>query len=842
MPDYRIFKATNYYHAGADAHQFGIPALVGFSTPSFITYVRITGTNDGSYIGDKLWYTGHETPDSENLGTYVSSPTLALHFQAAFGTPPADHLEVCAFYATPPMSRRGSILVSHCWMGLGMDGKFRLFRGQPTFPNPTGDVLAIADTAIPGTYAGPWGPTNPLRADDTPGHLRTYVVYVKIHATDGEWHVWEEDVKLASFTGLDTLGASEHSTEIHAYSIGQRPPQPDLDNLGNLLPGSNPFVGSAQYQARYQHLVVADQVIGRCRVHTQLPAAVGFYDHWGTAVDQFARDSPFDKVTVVRDNTFDGAAYFPDLDATYIPSSGLFQTYTHAGLPALGATEYVIAVGVNNYAAAAIGSALPRGAIRPLLMIDPAHIELYLGEPRPLWEAYTADWPNLPNGHSGSGSDLDDFIGTEGFRFWQDWWTDPALLNVATVDAAEFGCSADTALEALLSQVTMLVVTAIPLCEGPPDNPYPPDPPDPGPLPLILKVEQVGQRRDVITPTAIASGVGVLTSGGRRIVRNMAVMQQGRLRPLAIGSDQFPEHPGPYPPHFDPCAILDEVTPIDVVPIPLVGRFFGISKAPLSVCGPIFTGTKEAIGGWTPGNLAIAASKGVKLMTAQGGTDQYLLNGVWNKDRFVAVTVAKLGPMLSTLQSFTASSDYIGHSMADDIAGDHFWDKSHQIPGDGIPHDELAVAVAELHAALPGIRLGIRARPSQFASNLGFDFYSAQWSGFRNGTPFAFGATEYAIAAVRDAFVSLDLNYVHGGDGSSGLVFIDGTLWSGNYECSAVEVIAYLTGMFNGAASVDPSAPKLIGSLGYKYVPEYLTRPGMIDALVTGRNVLAGIP
>ncbi len=375
-------------------------------------------------------------------------------------------------------------------------------------------------------------------------------------------------------------------------------------------------------------------------------------------------------------------------------------------------------------------------------------------------------------------------------------------------------------------------------CEGGPDNPYPYGPP---PIATLIGGIGVGDATDwnqVAIPQDAATG-----AHGHDLLSLAAsalaawVGDGGVWRPAGLDSDQLPYPETPFPPYFDPCRLLPEVVPGTVVPIPLTARIFGISQAPLSICGQIFNGTKDATGGWIPGDLAYAAARGLKLYTAQGGSStlRHPTTGAWSLSHFVSGTVAKVGPILSTLQSYTTSGVYFGYSMADDIFGGHFW------PPSGIPHNELASAVAQLKIQLPGIRLGVRARPSQFSFNLGFDFYAAQYIS-RHGSPNTFGATEYAIARGWNAYVFLDLNYVHGGNGSSGIPYIDGTLWSGAFECTSTEVVSYLTGMFNGALSVDGTAQWLAGSLGYKYEPVFLTRPGMVDALTTGRNALAALP
>lgn len=368
-------------------------------------------------------------------------------------------------------------------------------------------------------------------------------------------------------------------------------------------------------------------------------------------------------------------------------------------------------------------------------------------------------------------------------------------------------------------------------CSGPPSNPYPTNPPPPSAPPTGIRVMQIGQWRDVIS--MLPKAVGTL-----RAVLGGAVMALGVRRPIYVfDGETIPEPDTPEPPFHDPCFL---VPPLDAGPVlPLVGRFFGPSNTPIGALGPLFTGTQKALGGWYTTDLPEAVSRGAVLVGAQGGSTGIKLAGnIWDLTTFINGTRAKIAPLYALLLSHTGSGGFFGYSMCDDFESKTLWRPN------GIPLNELVIAINTIRSEFPGIRLGARMRPSQTAVDPGFDFYTAQYTSER-GPAFGWAANEYGLALARNAFIILSLNYLHGGDGSSGFRYLNGTIKGqsdNNWECSAAEVASYFTNMYAGAQSVDSSAAKLAGSLGYQYDPTFLTRPGMIDAFIIARNALAALP
>lgn len=377
-------------------------------------------------------------------------------------------------------------------------------------------------------------------------------------------------------------------------------------------------------------------------------------------------------------------------------------------------------------------------------------------------------------------------------------------------------------------------------CTGPPSNPYPTDPPPVDQTGLIREWPmQAGAWRVPLVPsTPMRHGAWRVLDVPPGAVRKW-VMARGAWRPiLFFDGDTIPEPDTPEPPFHDPCNLLPPTVPPDPGDLdPLTSRFFGMSAAPPSVMGPLFTGTQIALGAWTLGQLAQFATNEWKLVTGQGSRNNYLLNGRFDKAAFIAGTHAKVAALYTGLSSYTATS-YVGHSMVDDFNSFALW------PPSGISPAHMADILSEMKTTYPGIRWGIRAFPSQFSSNIGFEFYSAQYR-YNLGSAFAWAAQQYALAQAWGAYLMLDLNFLHGGNGSSGIRYFNGTIKGqgpNNWFMSAAEVESYLLDMYAGAQSVDPNVPLLIGTKGYQYYPPFLATPGMLAALVAGRNAMAALP
>ncbi len=301
------------------------------------------------------------------------------------------------------------------------------------------------------------------------------------------------------------------------------------------------------------------------------------------------------------------------------------------------------------------------------------------------------------------------------------------------------------------------------------------------------------------------------------------------------GDSDAPGTTDPGDTFFDPgCGVTEETPPLPPVvgpPLPLSDRFFGISNYLPSQGSEIFNGFKTSVGGWTPGDLALLQSRNSVLVGAQGGYGKFLTGGRFEKNHFLSVTLDMLLPIASSLQAYSPNT-FFAYSMIDDFDSHTLW------PPTGVSDADLVYIMNGIRSAIPGIRVGLRGRPSQFSSNLGFDFYGCQYVSWKHGDPYAFGISEYSRAAGWGSWITMDLNYYSGGNGESGLNWSSRANW---YVCSPREVVFYLTEMFEAARSVD-NAAHLAGSLGYKWDNRLFSINGMVDALITARNALAALP
>lgn len=277
----------------------------------------------------------------------------------------------------------------------------------------------------------------------------------------------------------------------------------------------------------------------------------------------------------------------------------------------------------------------------------------------------------------------------------------------------------------------------------------------------------------------------------------------------------------------DPTPIvITNPDPVD----PITGRFFGISNIALSLLGDLFTGTQIPIAQLTTTNLGIAFAAGATLIGGPGGYDKMKSGGVYSPAAFNNWIDTDVAPNLARYLSATADGSLFGLSLYDDFGSTGIF------PPHGISQSDLLAGLNHARAALPGVRLGVRGLPSQFPTNLGWDFYTAQYVSWR-GTPSAFRAKEQPIAIARSAYIIISMNYLGGGDGSSGIRTLDGTELSrkrDTYEMSAAEVVTYGAGLYTDGTN-------LAGAIGYQYSGTFLSRPGMIAAFTINHNRIAAL-
>jgi hypothetical protein len=431
----------------------------------------------------------------------------------------------------------------------------------------------------------------------------------------------------------------------------------------------------------------------------------------------------------------------------------------------------------------------------------------------------------------------------KGVLVWTVDTADEAVIALATGEPALGGTDASgTGAYLELRDFRVEAATEVPIpCEGPPDNPYPGDPP-PRPPPMLstaLYPRARARWRPVLGPALTALDlVQPRYLGARR--ETFAAYVRHRTRWLVSAATETEEGEflppeTPLPPYFDPCAENPEYPPVDPGDlVPLTDRYYGVSGMPVSMLGSVFTGTTLAIGEWLRQDLPAALLKGVQVVSGMGGRAPYLLGGRYVRDHLLDAVLAKIGALYTFLVDQQGLGSYVGHRFLDDFESRALW------PPDGIPDADIAFMFGVLTATYPDIRHGIRGRPTQFLVSPGAGFFVAQeklWA----DDPFSFGHDEYQRAQSFGSLISLDNNYGAGGLGDSGVRFNDGTMLSGHYIMSAGEVDSSIAGLLAGAQSVDPDVPLLIGGTGYTYAPLVMTTVGPAG-WTAGHNRFAALP
>lgn len=360
-------------------------------------------------------------------------------------------------------------------------------------------------------------------------------------------------------------------------------------------------------------------------------------------------------------------------------------------------------------------------------------------------------------------------------------------------------------------------------CEGGDDNPYPYDPPpDAEPPPVYIGVMTLGKWESVLVESIAPEDFGRF--GIVQVENRPGTMLFGKWNPLVPDLGDEPPPPNtPEPPFHDPCLLLP---PVDHGIIPIVGTaYFGMGNTPPSALGDLFTFTQKAVGAWTASDLTVCEARASKMVVAQGGYDRMMSGGKWNLATAMNFADTELVPRLATL----LRPGCFGYSMADDISSASLWGIS-----GGIPKGELVTFIAYLHSVLPGVLIGGRILPSQFTFDPGLDFYTAQYVYERHPAS-AFRALEQGLAQSRGAYIILSQNYLHGGDGSSGIIIVNNTMRSGHYCMSPAEVIANGDELYTDGSN-------LAGALGYQFgEPLFMNQAGIVDALTTNRNRIAAL-
>jgi hypothetical protein len=355
--------------------------------------------------------------------------------------------------------------------------------------------------------------------------------------------------------------------------------------------------------------------------------------------------------------------------------------------------------------------------------------------------------------------------------------------------------------------------TIIP-CEGGPDNPYPWDPPPTGNGVTTLDVMDNLVWREATIPETGTDGVRVADQLVGKAITGVWVMDNLQWRSLADEVEGPPPPDSTFPPHYDPCELLPDLPdpPTTVLDPPPDRLFFAYDLA-VTQLGTLFTAAVRATGGHTPGEITQATARSGYVIGSQGGYGKFL-DPTYDPD----LMDAWIDSHAAYMDAVVASPTFYGQQVADDFASTHRW------PPSGLSVAELSRIIAYWKAAYPGIRCGIRARPSQWPGSYptGIDFVICQYRywGLGGQTPTQFRDTELALAVTRGWDVLWSMNFLDGGPGGVG------------DRLTAAELLA--AGMVFASDGTNNH-----GVGGWKAESAWLASPGILDALATIRNQLA---
>lgn len=396
-------------------------------------------------------------------------------------------------------------------------------------------------------------------------------------------------------------------------------------------------------------------------------------------------------------------------------------------------------------------------------------------------------------------------------------------------------------------------------CTGGPENPYPHDPPPTEPQPVVLWVMKSGQWRDLPAPVAgVQAGTVSVTRSGSRLATDLQVEVSGGWRKLAGDLGQMPPPDTTLPPFFDPCEILDpnvDLPPIgNVDPVPFTGnRFFGAQAFPPTLFDSRFNASQgPAEMPYFMTLLSQAAARSGVIVGAQGGYKKFIVNGAYSQaamNTFIDSHAAQATAIKAYQDAGTLSCIII----ADDFRVARLW------PPYGLSDTEITRIAARWNAVIPGIRLALRARPRTFGNPInGVSVYGTQFDGppqVNKSIGDTVTETDYRNwrnaegAKVRGWGVSgitmiLSPNWLHGGDGESGVQFFTGTMFDGRYMFSAAEWVRAADGWYGDAGGGYDDL--VIGQCGYEYMPIMFSNTGLyaglVDAMVYHRNAMLSIP
>lgn len=176
------------------------------------------------------------------------------------------------------------------------------------------------------------------------------------------------------------------------------------------------------------------------------------------------------------------------------------------------------------------------------------------------------------------------------------------------------------------------------------------------------------------------------------------------------------------------------------------------------------------------------------------------------------------------LQPYIADGTIVGHYIIDEPQCKTCWG------GAGIPAEAVEEMARYSKAIWPNLATGVRMVPSRFPDirHKHIDFGWAQWEGPLHvpsfgDTPERFRDREIAAAKKRGIGVVFGLNYINGGDGSSGIL--------GTYEnARKVKRFAMSTAEVKRVGAVLAAAPYACALISWKSDAKFDARPGMMAA------------
>lgn len=371
-------------------------------------------------------------------------------------------------------------------------------------------------------------------------------------------------------------------------------------------------------------------------------------------------------------------------------------------------------------------------------------------------------------------------------------------------------------------------------CHGtnyPPPPPPPLPPPEPVPPKWFMRQRGKWVAADVPTLDNPVDTARVKDRGTIRVVNELRLRDRAKWRAPAEPLEETDPPPDVDPPPYtDPCETFVPPTEPPVVDIdPLTTRIFLCGQMPATVLGPtcVFNCASRALWNGSPNECDQAFARGGFLQCSQGGYEKFKPGGSYSQAAYFA-WVDQFTGVLTTL---VAKPNFSGLQFIDDWASTVRW------PPSGISVLQMSAQTSYLHAAVSGLWLVARARPSQWGTSVGtagvtyptgINSVMAQFRywGLGGMSPAQFAAQEVALARARGWRIQLVINLRDGGS-AQGV-----QMTPSQVETSLV-------------AFAQPAYADVLEGTGvgftYNGSGSWFDNGAYQDALATGRNALAAL-